>query len=314
MKVLVTGANGMVGQMLCAVLEREDHQVVRVVRQTTSAGEVAVGDLHERTPWGDVLSSGIDAVVHLAGKTSVNKGAAQTDIAELHRVNALGTAHLCRQCAKYGVKRFLFVSSVKVLGEGSERPYRVDDPVNPGDEYAASKWEAEQSLWSVAQDSGMEVTVVRPPLIYGPGVKGNFLRLMQAVDEKRFLPFGAIGNHRSLIYLGNLTDALRVCLTHPLAAGKVYLLSDGDDVSTAELIQRLAGALGRQARLLPIPVSWMKVLGRLVGKQAQVDRLVGSLTVDTSPIRQELDWVPPYTMKEGLARTAGWYRHREFGH
>ena len=134
------------------------------------------------------------------------------------------------------------------------------------------------------------------------------------VDEEKFLPFGAIGNRRSLIYLGNLTDALRVCLTHPLAAGKVYLLSDGDDVSTAELIQRLAGALGRQARLLPIPVSWMKVLGRLVGKQAQVDRLVGSLTVDTSPIRQELEWAPPYTMKEGLARTAGWYRHREFGH
>ena len=313
MKVLVTGANGMVGQMLCAVLEREDHQVVRVVRQTTSAGEVAVGELHEKTPWGDVLSSGIDAVVHLAGKTSVTNGAAQTDIAELHRVNALGTAHLCRQCAKHGVKRFLFVSSVKVLGEGSDRPYRADDPVNPGDEYAASKWEAEQSLWSVAQDSGMEVTVVRPSLIYGPGVKANFLRLMQAVDGQRPLPFGSIHNRRSLIYLGNLADALRVCLTHPKAAGKVYLLSDGDDVSTPELIQRMAEALGRKPRLLPIPVSWMKTLGKLLGKGGQVDRLVGSLTVDVSPIRQELDWVPPYTMQDGLVTTVDWFRHREQG-
>ncbi len=311
MRVLVTGANGMVGQMLCTVLEQAGHQVVRAVRQSTTADETAIGDVHERTPWGEVLSSGIDAVVHLAGKTSVTNGAAQTDIVELHRVNALGTAHLGDQCVKHGVKRFLFVSSVKVLGEGSDRPYRADDPANPGDDYAASKWEAEQSLWAVARDSGMEVSVVRPPLIYGPGVKENFLRLMQTIDGQRLLPFGAIRNRRSLIYLGNLTDAINVCLTHPMAAGKTYLLSDGEDVSTPELIRRMANALGRKARLLPFPVSGMKMLGKMLGMKAQVDRLIGSLVVDTAPIRQELDWTPPYTMQEGLTRTVGWFRHRE---
>ena len=311
MRVLVTGANGMVGRMLCAVLEQGGYEVVRAVRQAACIGETSVGDLHDATSWDAVLDLGVDAVVHLAGKTSISNAVNRAEAEALHRINALGTAKLCRQCVEYGVKRFVLVSSVKVLGEGGDRPCRADDPANPGDDYAASKWEAEQSLWAIAKGSGMEAVVVRPPLIYGPGVKGNFLRLMQAVDGQHVLPFGSIRNRRSLIYLGNLTDALNVCLAHPRAAGKTYLLSDGDDVSTPALLRRMAAALGRKARVLPFPVSVMKALGKLLGKEAQVDRLVGSLTVDISPIQQELGWTPPYTMQEGLARTVGWFRHRE---
>ena len=163
-------------------------------------------------------------------------------------------------------------------------------------------------LWQISPKTGMEVVVIRPPLVYGPGVKGNFMRLMQAIDKLRPLPLGGIQNQRSLIYLGNLVDVIRQCVTHPNAAGKTFLVSDGDDVSTPELVRRIAAALGRRPFLLPVPVSWMRRAGRVLGKQAAVDRLLGSLCVDISPLREELGWTPPYTMQEGLEATAQWYR------
>lgn len=308
MRVLVTGANGLLGRALCSVLDRADHQLIRTVRTSTTPWETPVGDLNENTDWGDVLDPGVDVLVHMAGLVPQAESEIIGEGNRYHQVNTLGAANLARQCARHGVKRFIFVSTIKVLGEGKSEPYRDTDLAVPADVYAISKWEAEQALWQIAAETGMEVVVLRPPLVYGPGVKGNFLRLMQAIDKRRPLPLGGIQNQRSLIYLGNLVDALRLCLTHPKAAGKTFLVSDGDDVSTPVLVRRIAAALGRWPLLLPVPVSWIKWAGYVLGKQAAVDRLLGSLCVDISMLREELGWIPPYTMQEGLEITAQWYR------
>lgn len=308
MTTLVTGANGLLGRALCSVVEHAGHQVIRTVRKSTTPWEVSVGDVDEHTQWGEVLGSGVDVVVHLAGQVP-GDGKAIDEKADLfYQTNALGTENLAHQCAQYGVKRFIFLSTVKVLGEGKSEPYRDTDLAIPADAYAISKWEAEQTLWQIAVETGMEVVVLRPPLVYGPGVKGNFLRLMQAIDKYRPLPLGAVHNQRSLVYLGNLVDVIRLCLTHPNAAGKAFLVSDGDVVSTPELVRRIAAALERRPFLLPISVSWMRWAGRVLGKQAAVDRLLGSLCVDIKPLQEELGWTPPYTMQEGLEATTQWYR------
>lgn len=308
MKILVTGANGLVGRALCSILDQGGHQVIRAVRASTMPWEVPVGDLNEKTDWGEALSPGIESVVHLAGQVPLADGEAGVQGHRYTQVNTLGSAHLARKCARIGVKRFIFVSTVKVLGEGNDEPYRGDDLAIPADAYAISKWEAEQALWLIAAETDMEVVVLRPPLVYGTGVKGNFLHLVQAIDNRWPLPFGAIQNRRSLVYLGNLVDAIRLCLTHPKAAGKTFLVSDGDDVSTPELIRRIAAALGRRPFLVSVLVSWMRWVGELLGKQAAVDRLLGSLCVDITPLREELGWNPPYTMQAGLDATAQWYR------
>lgn len=308
MRVLVTGANGLVGRALCAVLDQADHQLIRAVRTSTTPWETPVGDLNESTDWGDALGPGVDVLVHMAGQVPQDESETVGHANRYHQVNTAGTANLARQCARHGVKRFVFVSTVKVLGEGKSEPYRDTDLAVPADAYAISKWAAEQALWQVAAETGMEVVVLRPPLVYGPSVKGNFLRLMQAIDKRRPLPFGVIQNQRSLIYLGNLVDAIRVCLTHPKAVGKAFLVCDGDDVSTPELIRRVATALGRKPLLLPVPVSWMRWAGGLMGKKAAVDRLLGSLAVDMALIREDLGWNPPYTMHQGLQETVSWYR------
>lgn len=308
MKILVTGANGLVGRALCSVLDQTELQVVRAVRTSTTALEVPVGDLNESTDWSEALGQSTDVVVHLAGQVPLTDDASRVPSDRYTEVNTWGTANLARQCAQHGVKRFIFVSTAKVLGEGKSEPYRDTDLAVPADAYAISKWEAEQTLWQIAAETGMEVVILRPPLVYCPGVKGNFLRLMQAIDKRRPLPLGAIQNQRSLIYLGNLVDTIRLCLTHPKAAGKTFLVSDGGDVSTPELVRRIAAALGRPPFLLPVPVSWMRWAGRVLGKQAAVDRLLGSLCVNIAPLREELAWTPPYTMQEGLEATAQWYR------
>lgn len=307
MKILVTGANGLVGRALCSVLDQDGVQVIRAVRVSTTPWEVPVGGVNEKTDWRMALSQGIDVVVHLAGQVPLAECEIGAQANLHHEVNTAGTANLAGQCAQHGVKRFVFASTVKVLGEGKEKPYRDGDLAVPAGAYAISKWEAEQALWQIAAESGMEVVVLRPPLVYGPGVKGNFLRLMQAVDKRRPLPLGAIQNQRSLIYLGNLVDVIRVCLTHPKAAGKTFLVSDGEDVSTPELIRRVAAALGRRPLLLPVPISWMRWAGAFLGKKAAVDRLLGSLSVDMTPLREEMGWNPPYTMQAGLETTTHWY-------
>jgi len=312
MKVLITGSNGFVGSALRSVLTQSGHEVIRVVRASTTPWDIPVGDLDGRTDWQGVLGSGVDAVVHLAAKVppSVPLPDIHCGVAgDLHHLtNTDGTANLALQCAQNAVKRFIFVSTVKVLGEGKDEPYRDTDLAAPSDAYAISKWDAEQTLWRIASETGIEVVVLRPPRVYGPGVKGNFLRLMQAIDERRPLPFGRIHNRLSFIYVGNLADVIHLCITCPEAAGKNFLVSDGDDVSTPELVRRIAAALCRQPFLVPVPLPWIRLYGRILHEQAVVNRLLGSLIVDMSPLRVELDWKPPYTMQAGLEATAQWYR------
>lgn len=307
MKVLVTGANGFVGRALCPYLVALGHTVIPVVRrQSGIANEVIV---HDTASWKDALK-GCNSVIHLAARAHVMHDQERNPLQAFRVSNVDMTIELAKRAVDAGVRRFVFMSTIKVNGEETApgRSFRPDDPVAPNDPYTISKWEAEQTLWRIAAETGMEVVVIRPPLVYGPGVKGNFLRLMQAIDKRRPLPLGGIQNQRSLIYLGNLVDVIRLCITHPQAAGKTFLVSDGDDVSTPELVRRIAAALGRQPFLLPIPVSWMRWAGRMLGKQAAVHRLLGSLCVDISPLRGELGWTPPYTMQTGLEATAEWYR------
>lgn len=305
--ILVTGASGFVGQALCAELLRHGYFVRGAVRQVEGRaalqGEpVVVGAINAATDWTAALG-GCDVVVHLAARVHVMDDKAVDPLAEFRETNTEGTLNLVRQAADAGVKRFIFISSVKVNGEGRDAAYLESDTPAPADAYAISKWEAEQGLQRIAADTGLEVVVLRPPLVYGPGVKANFLRLMQLVQKGWPLPLGAIRNRRSLLYLGNFVDAIRLCVEHPAAAGQTFLLDDGEPVSTRVLIRAVAQAMGRPARLFAVPVRLLELAGALLGKRAAVDRLTGSLWVDSSPIRVRLGWTPPFSMTEGLAAT-----------
>jgi UDP-glucose 4-epimerase len=303
MRVLVTGANGFVGHSLCECLNAHGYVVVPAVRRVSGlAGEAVVGTINDSTDWTTSLP-GCDAVVHLAARVHVMDDTAQNPLALYRASNTDAALNFARQAAQAGVRRFVFISTIKVNGEGGDAPYRETDVPAPEDAYAISKWEAEQGLLQIAADTGLEVVILRPPLVYGPGVKANFLQLMQTVQKGWPLPLGSICNRRSLLYLGNFIDAIRLCIEHPAAAGQTFLLDDGEPVSTAELIRAVARAMGRPARLWAVPVGVLERLGTLLGKRAAVARLTGSLYVDSSFIRSRLGWTPPYSMASGLAET-----------
>ncbi len=308
MKVCVTGANGFVGQALTARLTADGITVVRALRSAVRPGDVATGDIRRPTDWCMALQA-CQAVVHLARGVHVMRDGARDPLAEFRHVNTAGTLNLARQAAAAGVGRFVFVSTVKVHGESGE--FTEADTPSPQDAYAVSKWEAEAGLRQIARETGMAVVVLRPPLVYGPGVGANFCRLMRAIDRHLPLPLALVRNRRSLVYVGNLADAIASALRHPDAAGKTYLVSDGEDVSTPELVRRLAGSLRRRPLLLPVPTALMRVAGRLAGKSQDVERLLGSLAVDSSGLGRDLGWSPPFTLTEGLAATAQWYRRRD---
>ncbi|MDP1681014.1 MAG: SDR family oxidoreductase [Burkholderiales bacterium] len=309
MKVLVSGANGFVGSALCARLAASGVDVVPAVRSASGLPhEVAVGNLDESTDWRSALVR-CDAVVHLAARVHMMNDTVQNPLALYRATNLDATLNLARQAAQAGVMRFVYISSVKVNGEGRDVPYRETDVPAPDNPYAISKWEAEQGLQRIARETGLEVVILRPPLVYGPGVKANFLRLMRMVGRGWPLPLGAIRNRRSLLYLGNFVDAIRVCVEHPAAAGQTFLLDDGEPVSTPDLIRAVARAMGRPVRLPAVPVGVLEMGGALLGKRAAVARLTDSLFVDGSAIRSRLGWVSPYTMQQGLdATVAGWQR------
>lgn len=311
--VLLTGATGFVGRFLCQRLLTGGRRVLGTLLPSeqpailVSGVEPAVVEpLSSGTDWHGALE-GVDTVIHLAARVHVMDDPAADPLGEFRKVNTEGTTKLARDAAKAGVKRLVFISSVKVNGEENNLPYSEESPANPADPYGISKWEAEIVLRQIESETGLEVVIVRPPLVYGPGVKANFFRMIQTVQRGIPLPLASITNRRSLIYVGTLVDALATCAAHPAAAGKTYLVSDGEDVSTPELIRRTAAALNIPARLFPVPLSLMRLAGTVTGKSAAVDRLTGSLTVDSSKIRQELGWTPPFTMEEGLAATAAWY-------
>jgi nucleoside-diphosphate-sugar epimerase len=311
MKVLITGATGFVGGALREVMARAGFDVLAAVRAPCAKPDAIpnahiVGDIGPETDWSAALS-GVEVVVHLAARAHVMRDTADDPLAAFRTVNREGTLNLARQAASAGGKRFIFISSIKVNGEGRESPYTEFDLPAPQDAYAISKWEAELGLREIESATGMDVVILRPPLVYGPGVGANFLRLMRSVERGWPMPFGRVDNRRSLIYLGNFTDAIRVCLDHPVAAGKTFLVSDGEDVSSADLIRRLALAMHQPARLLPLPPAWLRAAGALLGRGAEMDRLLGSLCVDNSKIRRELGWRPPFTLDEGLSQTVEHY-------
>jgi nucleoside-diphosphate-sugar epimerase len=251
---------------------------------------------------------GVDVIVHLAARVHVMDEHAADPLAEFRRVNAEGTVRLGRAAAAQGVRRLVYLSTIKVNGERTDTaPFQGSDPARPEDPYAASKWEAEQGLWALASETGLEVTVVRPPLVYGPGVKGNLLRLLATVNREVWLPLARVRNARSLISLGNLVDLLACCAESPRAANQTLLASDGEDLSTPDLIRRLARALGRRPRLLSIPLGLLRFAAALMGRAAEFGRLTESLQIDAAETRRQLGWVPPQTVDQGLAETAEWF-------
>ena len=310
MLALVTGANGFIGTTLCNRLMADGSSVRAAVRRSTAivpgTVPVVLGDLSGSTRWDEALE-GVTHVVHLAARVHVMRDVSRDSREEFRRVNVEATLALARQAADARVQRFVFVSSIKVNGEGRERPYTERDASSPRDPYAESKWEAEEGLRRVERETGLAVTIVRPPLVYGPGVQANFRRLMSAIHRGLPLPFGGVRNVRSMIYVENLADALARCLKHPSAAGRTFLVSDGEDVGTADLIKLLALAMGRRPRLIHVPPMLLRAAARLAGKRHEIDRLIGSLMVDSREIRDRLGWLPPVSLRDGLTATAAAY-------
>jgi len=308
MEILVTGANGFIGRALCAEATRRGIAVIGTVRVKESAvagvRNKIVSCIDGGTDWGEALVES-DVVVHLASRVHVVCESSGDPLHEFRKVNVDGSVNLARSAARAGVRRFVFVSSIGVNGDESGRkPFTAQDPVAPHSPYAVSKYEAELALREVAADTGMELVVIRPPLVYGPNAPGNFGSLVRWLRRGIPLPLGAIDNQRSLVCLDNLVDLILMCVTHPAAAGHTFLVSDGEDVSTTELLHRVGQAIGRSARLIPIPASWLRAMASLAGKQDVARRLCGTLQVDIEETRRQLGWQPPFTMEHGLRKVA----------
>jgi UDP-glucose 4-epimerase len=308
--ILVTGAAGFVGKALCAALLKR-YPVRSAVRDAEVEGlpagaEVVQKVLSVEEDWSNALIE-VNVVVHCAARVHVMNEQSVDPLTEFRRVNVDGTLRLAKQAAAAGVNRFIFLSSIKVNGEQTKagRPFTADQQPDPGDPYGISKMEAENGLRILAKKTGMEVVIIRPPLVYGPGVKANFLSMMQVLWRGIPLPFGAVtSNKRSLVSLDNLINLIVTCLDHPAAANQSFLISDGEDLSTAALLRRMSEAIGRPAHLLPVPVTLLQLGGALFGKRNIAQRLCSSLEVDISKTRELLGWKPPISVDEGLRRTA----------
>jgi nucleoside-diphosphate-sugar epimerase len=309
-QLLITGANGFIGLPLCMRIAQCGMLVRAVVRKQCDlpAGVEPFHFLGLEDKAGLLAAlDGVKVVVHAAARAHVMHDELADPLTEYRRVNVQGTTNLALQSAEAGVRRFVFISSIGVNGNQTDHPFSEADHPQPHDDYAISKHEAEQALWQVARDTGMEVVVIRPPLVYGPGAPGNFASLVRWVRRGLPLPLGAVHNRRSLVALDNLVDFIALCASperSPQAANQTFLVSDGDDVSTTELLRRVAQAYGVPARLLPVPVGLMRGTARLLGKTAVADRLFGSLQVDASKARDLLGWIPPVTMHEQLRKMA----------
>lgn len=313
--VLVTGATGFVGRACVDALLNAGHRVRRVLRSAcppaAGAEDIVTGDLVDVVDWSDAMR-GVDAVVHLAARVHVMRETVSDPLTAFRRVNVEATRRLAEAAARAGVRRFVFVSSVKLHGERTlGRPFTEADVPAPEDPYGVSKLEAEQALAGVAAHTEMEVVVLRPPLVYGPGVGGNFRTLLRAVVRGVPLPLGAVRNRRSLVYVGNLADAVVRCVDAPEAAGRTFLVDDGEPRSTAQLVVELARAAGRTPRLLPVPPAVLRVLAGCVGRGAAAGRLVDDLEIDSSAMRRSLDWHPPYACEDGIVATARAYLDAE---
>jgi len=312
--VLVTGASGFVGSVLVPELSHRGFDVGRLVRNKNHQDNLKIknfyiddldnlGDLNE--PLKDV-----DVVIHLAARVHVMDEKRSDALAQCRRINVESTLNLALQAASFGVKRFVFLSSIKVNGELTKKykPFRADDASNPQDPYGVSKFEAEAGLIKLANKTGMEVVIIRPPLVYGPGVKANFLNMIKILHAGLPLPFGSVNNKRSLVFIDNLVDLIIKVIDHPGASGEIFLVSDDNDVSTSRLLNVLSlGLRGRKARLIPLPESLLKIIFKVLGKSSLSDRLLGSLQLDIEKTKNKLDWVPPVTFDRGIKITVDSY-------
>jgi len=327
-RVLVTGSDGFVGRALCArladtgapvrcalmdPLEKADAHDQAAIEILQPLECTTVGDIGPSTDWAGALD-GVDAVIHLAGRAHVLHETASDPLSEYRRTNAQGTERLAGSAVSAGVRRLVFISSIGVHGTVSgNAPFTEDTGINPDKDYAVSKWEAECALRQIAETSGLEVVVIRPPLVYGPWVRGNFVRLLGWAYKGVPLPLGGVRNQRSFIGLDNLVDVLIRCVASPAAAGQTFVVSDGEDVSTAGLIRRIAKGLGRPSRLIAFPEAPLRLAARLLGRGVDAERLFGSLTVDSGKVRRVLGWAPPVSLDEGIRRMCAWYLETRHG-
>lgn len=312
-RILITGATGFVGKSLVPFLQSAGHEVRCAVWKKADwldAEQVLINKLELHTDWSETLQN-IDIVIHLAARVHIMNDDAQCSLQEYCKVNSIATRTFAEQAAAFGVKRFIFLSSVKVIGEFSSpgAPFNEDSIVHPEDPYAHSKWLAENYLQELSQRSAMEVVILRPPLVYGPQVRANFLKMLQMVKRGWPLPFGAVTNTRSLIYIDNLVSAIHAVMTNPKAANQVYLVADDDAFSLAQLLRALANEMDSSLKLLPFPVSLLQWSFRLIGRNDLNTRLFSSLEVSNKKIKSQLGWTPPVSLSDGLGMTAKWYQH-----
>lgn len=318
MNVLITGASGFVGSALCEQIVfhhpeiRKVFAVSRKLQQEQSSSPDRIEFLHSESLAALASSKeklqGIDCIIHLAARVHQMKDLAEDPLTQFRLVNTQGTYRLAELAARLGVRRFIYLSSIKVNGEGGDVVYSEDSDVSPKDPYGISKWEAEQQLLQLASHTSLEVIIIRSPLVYGPGVRANFLKMLRFVSKGIPLPIGAIHNQRSLIYVGNLVDAIITTVIHPDAANQTFLISDGQDVSTPQLVRLMAKSLGCSARLISIPRLFLLLFGKVLGRSKEIERLTGSLTVNSQKLRNTLDWEPPFTLEEGVEATAEWFQ------
>jgi len=305
-KVLLTGSTGFVGSVLLSELTTlPGFRVISAVRSVVppaSDDVVVVGNIDGTTDYSSALS-GVNVVVHAAARAHIMRDEVADPLVEFRKVNVEGTLNLAKQTVAAGVKRFVFISSIGVHGLNSTRPFKETDIEAPHDAYAISKYEAEQGLRKLATETGLEVVIIRPPLVYGGSAPGNFRSLINLASKPIPLPFASVNNKRSMVYVGNLVDLIVRCIHHPSAANETFLVSDGNDVSLRSLLTMMRLAMGRSACLVPVPVGLFKLAGALTGKRGVVDRLVGDLQVDSSKARTLLEWVPPFTVEQGIAAT-----------
>lgn len=317
-RVLVTGANGFVGKALCELLVDNEMSVKGAIRRDVGISVwndrvdlISVGDIDAHTDWIPALKN-VDCIVHLAARVHVMSETASSPLDEFRRVNTLGTEKLARDAATAGVKRLVYLSSIKVNGEETcGTPFNEHVDHAPVDPYGLSKWEAENSLRQISSETGMEVVIIRPPLVYGPGVKGNFLTLLKCVSKGFPLPLANVKNKRSLVALTNLVDLISECVVNPRAAGETFLVSDGKDLSTADLIKTIALAMEKPPRLISVPLPLLNIGAATVGKKGVARRLLASLQIDSSKACQILGWSPPCSIEHEIEQVVGWFR-REY--
>lgn len=325
-RILVTGASGFVGKAIGSTLLEDSRYIGRLSYRSALSAERNRGaagheknnetciapDLIESADWSEALR-GVDVVIHSAGRAHVMDETSADPVAAFRAVNTEGTLRLARQAITAGVTRFIFISSIKVNGEATQprEPFTTATTPMPMDPYGISKHEAEQGLRALASETGLEVVIIRPVLVYGPGVKANFRSMMSWLNKGVPLPLGAIHNRRSLVSIDNLVDLIMTCIDHPAASNETFLVSDNEDLSTTMLLQRMAKALGRKPHLLPVPAMCLTLAARLIGRGSVAQRLCGSLQVDISHTKQQLGWTPSVTVDSALRRTAIHFQQSE---